>query len=121
MEPLMDERLDLTQDMDFPVTDAGAQGSRVCPASLTVVNESPTPICHMWIEWAESQYSESFGYNWLGDEQIAPGEARVFLVRPASYNLKAEDCESHVLRVELEIPIDGPIIWDVTGPGSPAP
>jgi len=114
-EPAIFERLDLTQDVRFPIYDADADGTRDCGASLTVVNDSPTPICHMWIEWTESQFSERFGDKWLGEEQIAPGESRTFVVRPAHYNIKAEGCEWEQLRIEMDVPVQGPLVWTVSG------
>lgn len=79
-----------------------------CQASVTVINQTDVPICHMWIATDES---ESFGLNWLGSEQIMPGERMQFFVFPDTYDLKAEDCDFNLLRVEIEVEIDGHIDW----------
>ena len=95
-----ENRLDLINDDDTDL--------RSCQASVTVVNQTDVPICHMWIATGES---ESFGGNWLGSEQILPGEEMQFYVYPNTYDLKAEDCDFAVLRVELEVEIDAHLDW----------
>jgi hypothetical protein len=82
--------------------------SQSCQASVTVLNQTDVPICHMWIATDDS---ESFGGNWLGSEQIGPGEKMQFYVVPDTYDIKAEDCDFIVLRVEIDVEVNSPIEW----------
>mgnify|MGYP000582197028 CR=1 FL=1 len=47
------------------------------------------------------------------DEEIAAGASRTFLVYPGTYDVKAEGCDSTVLRVELDLEISGHRTWPV--------
>ena len=104
------ERLNLTSDEFFLHSwiDEATAGS--CTASVTVENHSSEPICHMWIG---SPSSESFGLNWLGEDQIGSGESFTFFVSPDTYDIKAEGCEWALLRVEVDVPVSGHLVWTV--------
>jgi len=93
------------------VSEADAKKDDTCQASLTVVNNTDVPICHMWIA---AEYSERYGGNWLGNnDQIAPGESSQFFVFPGDYKIKAEDCEFNILRRELDTKIGDHRTWIV--------
>jgi hypothetical protein len=59
------------------------------------------------------QYSERYGDNWLGDEQIAPGESRLFAVEPGTYKMNAQACDHTFLREEYDVQISGHQTWTV--------
>jgi len=92
------------------VSDVDANMKDGCQASLTVVNNYDVPICHMWIG---ADHSDYFGGNWLGEDQIAPGEMSQFFVFPGLYDLKAEDCDFNILRLEIDVLIEDHLTWEV--------
>ena len=92
------------------VSDVDANKKDGCQASLIVVNNYDVPICHMWIG---ADHSDYFGGNWLGEDQIAPGETSQFFVFPGIYDLKAEDCDFNILRREMDVLIEDHITWEV--------
>jgi hypothetical protein len=104
------ERLNLTSDEVFPWGWAGEAAAGSCTASVTVENRGKDPICHMWIG---SPSSESFGLNWLGDDQLESGETFTFFVDPDIYDIKAEGCDWSLLRVETDVPVNGHLVWTV--------
>ncbi len=104
------EGLDLTYDNFATFSDPNVETSSSCASSLTVVNQSPAPICYMWIA---SPTSESFGLNWLADEQIDSGESYTFVVPAGAYDIKAEDCDFNILRLEIDAHISGHQSWSV--------
>ena len=75
-----------------------------------MVNHTEVPICHLWIA---AEHSESFGGNWLGQDQIAPGESDQFFVFPGTYDIKAEDCDFNILRLEMDTEIEDHLEWVV--------
>jgi hypothetical protein len=104
------EKLGLTADNTLTVSGSSADNTPPCSTSLIVVNQSAVPICHMWIASAASQ---QFGRNWLRGEQLQPGDSRTFFVQPDTYDIKAEDCDFNLLRVELAVPVSGRQTWTV--------
>lgn len=104
------ERQRLTDDDTFTVTGGEADSAADCSTSITVVNNSDRSICHMWIADEDSQ---SFGYNWLADEQIPAGGSRTFIVPEGRYDLKAEDCDFGYMLTEMEVEIEGDFTWVV--------
>jgi len=102
--------LDLSEDGTWTFGLEEAIPGTACPAALTVVNQSPTDICHMWIAGPQS---ERYGYNWLGDDVIPAGQALTFPVSPGTYDVMAQDCDFNTLRVELDKDILAPVIWNV--------
>lgn len=104
-------KIDLRRSNTLDYLDPKIKDLSECKASVTVVNNSDRPICHMWIGAPHSNY---FGMNWLGDgEQIMPGEAQKFVVYENTYDIKAEDCDFNQLRVELGVPVSSHITWEV--------
>ncbi len=104
-------KLDLKEDSTWTFSQEGAQAGAACEASLTVVNQSPVPICHMWIA---DPLGERFGNNWLeNDETIPAGEALTFPVLPSTYDVKAEDCNFDQLRIEYGWEITDHQSWTV--------
>jgi hypothetical protein len=104
------ERLRLNEDYVETIISTGVDSSADCGTSITVVNNSDRPICHMWIADEDSQ---SFGYNWLADEQIPAGGSRTFIVPAGQYDLKAEDCDFGFLGSALEVEVEGDFSWMV--------
>lgn len=104
------DRQRLTEDYTFTVSGDEADSAAQCGTSITVVNNSDRPICHMWIADEDSQ---SFGYNWLADEQIPAGRWRTFIVPAGQYDLKAEDCDFGYMLTEMEVEIRGDFTWTV--------
>ena len=104
------EKLKLTEDQVASLTEGDEDSAVVCANSLTVINHSDIPICHMWIA---APWSESFGWNWLGTGQIGVGESRTFVVPEGVYDLKAEGCGFEFLKVELDIEIKDSFEWVV--------
>ncbi|NSW54036.1 MAG: hypothetical protein HPY85_16155 [Anaerolineae bacterium] len=101
----------LTGDRELTLDSRDAQTRGVCDASVTVVNHAAVPICYLWMATAES---ESFGGNWLGaDDPLLPGETAVFPIFPDTYDLKVEDCDFNILRLELGVAVDEPLVWEV--------
>lgn len=100
----------LTEDDTFVVTSDEADSAAECGTSITVVNNSDRPICHMWIA---DENSQSFGYNWLADEQIPAGASRTFIVPAGQYDLKAEDCDFGYMLTEMEVDIEDDFTWTV--------
>jgi hypothetical protein len=100
----------LTEDYTFAVSGDEADNASECQTSITVVNNSDRPICHMWIADEDSQ---SFGYNWLADEQIPAGSQRTFIVPASQYDLKAEDCDFGYMLTEMEVEVEGDFTWAV--------
>ena len=104
------ERVNLTSDESFPWGWAGQATAGSCTASVTVENHSSEPICHMWIG---SPSIESFGLNWLGEDQVGSGESFTFYVDPDTYDIKAEGCDWSLMRVELDVPVSDHLVWTV--------
>ena len=92
------------------LSDTEAETVQDCRASVTVQNLQDEPICYMWIG---TENSDRFGRNWLGEEQILPGESSQFYVIPGEYDLKAEGCGFTPMKLELEQRIEEHIIWVV--------
>jgi hypothetical protein len=87
----------------------GTDPGEACDASLTIVNNNPSPVCHMWIAGPSS---ESFGNNWLENDQTIPaGGEMTFEVLPGTYDVKAEDCEFDQLRIDLGMAITDHQTW----------
>lgn len=106
--------IDLRESYTLTYSDPKVDDPANCKASVTVVNNSNSPICHMWIA---SPNSSGFGMNWLSEgDQIAPGGSRQFVVDENTYDIKAEDCEFDQLRVEFDVPVSSHITWEVPEP-----
>ena len=95
--------LKLRDNTSWTFSQEGMDPGEACEASLTVVNESSKPVCHMWIAGPQS---DSFGNNWLeNDETIPVGTSMTFTIIPGNYDVKAEDCDFNQLGIELDKPI----------------
>jgi hypothetical protein len=105
------EKIDISESYIMDYFDPNVKDPADCQASITVVNNSDKPICHMWIA---SPRSDRFGMNWLSDgDQIAPSESRVFVVDETTYDIKAESCDWDQLRLQLDVPVSSQITWEV--------
>ena len=103
-------RQNITEEDTFTISSDEADNAAECETTLTVVNSSDRPICYMWIA---ADYSESFGRNWLADEQIPAGSSRAFIVPAGQYDLKAEDCDFGYMLTEMEVDVEGDFTWVV--------
>jgi len=95
-------------DETVPFSGEGLGDVGACTTSLTVVNETEMPVCYLWMG---APTSESFGRNWLGEEEIASGGSFTVTVPPGIYDLKAEGCEFELLGLWLDAGIEGERIW----------
>jgi len=109
-EYLAEENLRIYSDTVHPITDDKRGSSPPCETSLTIVNNSPVPICNMRIGIGESVYT---GWNWVGADHIQPGDSLTVALRPDKYFIRAEDCDSTWLRSEVDVDISGDWIWTV--------
>ncbi|MBI9043483.1 MAG: hypothetical protein JEZ06_03305 [Anaerolineaceae bacterium] len=100
----------LNGESGLVLSNADKKMTNSCLASVSVINNQKIPICHMWIA---TENSDSFGGNWLGKDQILPGESRQFFVFPGEYMIKAEGCEFEVMKVEMEVEVESHITWPV--------
>jgi hypothetical protein len=89
-------------DNELSLNPVEGSGISDCKASLTVINRSAGPICHIRIA---GPASESFGLNLLGRERIGSGDSRRFILPEGTYDVKAEDCDFKMLRVDLGLKI----------------
>lgn len=103
--------LKLRENTSWTFSMEGMDPEEACEASLTVVNESSKPVCHMWIAGPQS---DRFGNNWLGNNETIPaGGTMTFTVFPGNYDVKAEDCDFKQLRIELDKPILDHQTWKI--------
>lgn len=101
----------LAEDRELTLSSRDAQTNGVCDASVTVINNASVPICYLWMA---TEDSESFGGNWLGDDDpLLPGETTTFPVFADTYDLKAEDCDFNLLGFQNDVEIDAPLVWEV--------
>ena len=105
-----DERLKVYEDTLHSFINPTKGNTPPCETSLTVVNNADVPICKLWIGVTESVYT---GYNWLGEEQIQPGESLYLTLRPDTYFIRAEGCDGDWLRSEVDVHISGEQTWTV--------
>jgi hypothetical protein len=103
-----DERIKVFSAETHVINDSGKGSTPPCGTSMTVINQTSLPICKLWISNSGSIYDSR---NWLGEEQILPGEELYLTLRPDTYDIKAEDCEGNILRFEGDTKISGQIDW----------
>ncbi|MCX8067586.1 MAG: hypothetical protein RMK65_08270 [Anaerolineae bacterium] len=86
--------------------------SDVTEATLTLTNQTDTPICYVLISPAGST---EWGNNWLGDETIPPGSSYTFRLPAGTYDLAALDCSGQPLSEEVYgQEISGNITWTIS-------
>ena len=51
--------------------------------------------------------------NWIGKDQIQPGEDLFMTLKPDTYDIKAEDCEGSNMRFEGNVKLSGHQDWVV--------
>ena len=105
-----DERIKVFSNETHVVKDSGKGSTPPCGTSLTVINQTSVPICKLWLSNSGSIYDSR---NWIGSEQIQPGEELFLTLRPDTYDIKAEDCEGNSLRFDGDTPISGHQDWVV--------
>jgi hypothetical protein len=109
-EFIAEDNLKINSDTLHPITDNKPGSSPPCGTSLTIVNNSPTPICNLWIGIGESVYT---GWNWVGKEYIQPGDSLSVALRPDTYFIRAESCDAAWLRSEVDVEVSGHQTWIV--------
>ena len=105
-----DEGLKVKADTIYSFTNPTKGNTPPCETSLTVVNNADVPICKLWMGVTESVYT---GYNWLGEEQLQPGESLYLTLRLDTYFIRAEGCDGDWLRSEVDVSISGHQTWTV--------
>jgi hypothetical protein len=105
-----DEHIKVFDNTIHAVNDSGKGSTPPCGTSLTVINHASVPICNLWISNSGNIYDSR---NWIGSEQILPGEELFLTLKPDTYDIKAEDCEGSNLRFEGDAPISGHQDWVV--------
>lgn len=101
-------RFSMEEDRAMVFTATDLESIPSCSTSLTIQNNTSQPVCHLWIS---APYSESFGLNWLGDDEIPPGASLTVTVPPGVYDLKAEDCAFNIQGLELDTEVSGDRLW----------
>jgi hypothetical protein len=82
-------------------------------ATLTLVNQSSTDICYVYISPVTDAY---WNDSWLDSgETISAGRSRVFDVPPDSYDLRADDCNQIEIDIVWGMAITGGETWAITG------
>ena len=105
-----DEHIKVFNDKTHTVDDSGKGSTPPCATSLNIINNASVPICSLWISNSGNLYDSR---NWIGTEQIQPGEELFLTLRPDTYDIKAEDCEGSNLRFEGEVYLSGHQNWVV--------
>lgn len=91
----------------------GPKPGLVGDATVTLVNDSETPICYVHIDLSSDEY---WGVNWLNaDEIIRTGASRTFRLPPDTYDLLAEDCDFEEIDVIGQVAITDEYTWNVGG------
>ena len=109
-EYVAEENLSFRSDTVHPITDTKPGSSPPCGTSLTIVNNSDAPICDLRIGIGESVH---VGWNWIGTEPIQPGQSLTVTLRPDTYFIRAEGCDSAWLRSEVDVAVTGHQTWTV--------
>ena len=105
-----DEHIKVFTDKTHTVDDSGKGNMPPCGTSLNIINKTNVPICKLWISNSGNIYDSR---NWIGTEQIKPGEKLTLTLRSDTYDIKAEDCEGSNLRFEGEVYLSGHQEWVV--------
>ena len=85
------------------------------PITVTMINQSSSPVCYVHITPSTSQYWSS---DWLGSSEIIDaGGSRDFAIPPGqSYNFQAQDCNQNSLQEDYQIMVtEQGLTWTVTG------
>jgi hypothetical protein len=85
------------------------------PITVTMVNQSSSPVCYVLISPSTSQF---WGSDWLGSSEIIDvGDSRDFAIPPGQqYDLQALDCNQNPLQQDYQIMVtEQGITWTVTG------
>ncbi|NLE43366.1 MAG: hypothetical protein GX620_01490 [Chloroflexi bacterium] len=87
----------------------GATGN----ANLTMINDSGSEICYVYISPTDSEY---WGDDWLGGEEIVqPDGQRRFSLPAGTYDLLAEDCSGNTIDERYDVSVAGALEWAVGG------
>ena len=104
------ERQKVDGQYELWVYDAGAKQETNCTASITIQNNSAVAITRVYFGLDHSDY---LGDNWLGQDQIAPGEAAQFFVFPDTYDIVAEDENANRLFAQMDVLVEAHIVLAV--------
>lgn len=82
-------------------------------APLVILNTSGTEICYVYVA---PSTDDTWGEDWLGPaEGLAAREgARVFFVRPGTYDMLVQDCDGNDLVSEFEVSVTEEITWTIS-------
>ena len=80
---------------------------------LVILNTSGTEICYVYVA---PSTDDTWGEDWLGQsEGLAAQEgARVFFVRPGTYDMLVQDCDGNDLVSEFEVALTEEITWTIS-------
>ncbi len=92
----------------------GSSGGGAQP--YTIVNNSATDICYVYIS---SATSSEWGSDWLGSDVLYAGSSYTFYVTPGSYDILLEDCNGNALDQQMDVYLSGGETWYFAG-GGPA-
>jgi hypothetical protein len=91
----------------------GGGGSTDRPATLTLVNNSSSSVCYVYIS---PSTESSWGDDWLGaSETVSSGDSRDFEVTAGTYDLRADDCDHNMLDERYSVSLTGSLSWAITG------
>ena len=93
----------ISEDTDWTLSPVGGEA-----ATLTVYNDTDTPI---WYVYISPSTSDSWGDDWLGSDVIPVNESYTFELTEGTYDLKAEDENYNVIATRFDEYISGDLDW----------
>ncbi|HEY75082.1 MAG TPA: hypothetical protein G4O00_02730 [Thermoflexia bacterium] len=92
-----------------PFIPSGPSGPLGGKATITLVNNSDTPVCFVYIS---PTTSDEWGDDWLGTTEIIdPGGQRIFEVDPGTYDMMATDCDDNEIDTRWEVEVTTSYTW----------
>jgi hypothetical protein len=79
-------------------------------ASLTISNDTDSPI---WYVYISPSWSDDWGEDWLGSDQIPAYDSRTFYVSEGTYDLMVEDDNGNVLATRFDEYVSGDMAWTI--------
>lgn len=72
-------------------------------------NKSSVDVCYIFIS---SSSGDAWGDDWMGgNENVPPGERRLFYVKPGTYDLLAQDCDQRDIVEVYEVDLESGRPW----------
>lgn len=100
----------VTADLVWQLSATG--GGQAGGASLTVVNDSSTDLCYLYIS---PSTSDTWGADWLGSSTIPAGGQQTFTLEAGTWDLLARDCSGGTLDEQYGIELSGDMTWTIYG------